>query len=144
MACAPAYAYNDVQFRLMFSAFADAQCYPADYIQMVYAQAGLYVANSSFGPLAQSGATPVALNLMTAHLLQIMKQIGEGVDSGITIQATIDKISTTIYAFAYPNQWQLWLGSTEYGKQLLALLQVQSVGGFSVIGGPGRAGFRVC
>ena len=40
------------------------------------------------------------------------------------------------------NQWQYWLNSTEYGKQLLAILQAQSVGGLYAPGGAGRAGFR--
>jgi hypothetical protein len=138
-----AFNYNDQAFRTQFTAFANAQTYPEPTLAAYYMAAGYYIENSNYGPLACSGATPFALNLMTAHLAQLGSQIVDGTGSGVVVAAAIDKINVTIQEFQYPNQWQYWLASTEYGKQLLALLQVQSVGGFYVPGGPGRAGFGV-
>lgn len=139
---AGAYPFNEKLFRDTIRAFASNNDYPTPMLEAYYDAAGYYVANNSFGPLGRANATPFALNLMTAHLIQIGKQVAEGSDSGITISATIDKISTTMQEMQLPNQWQYWLGSTEYGRQLLALLQVKSVGGFYTPGGLGRAGFR--
>lgn len=141
MSQTPAYPYDDILFRKQFVQFAEAVSYPACFIEMYYEEAGEYIANSNFGPLAKCGGTRLALNLMTAHLLAVGASINAGQSSAPVVQATIDKISVTTQQFTYPNQWQFWLGSTEYGKQLLALLQARSVGGFYVPGGAGRAGF---
>lgn len=142
MTTRPSFSYNDSQFRSLYPAFANQTAYPAVNVQVYFDTAGLYITNSTYGPLAQAGATLLCLYLMTAHILQLANQIATGQDSGITISATIDKISTVIQQFQYQNQWAYWLSSTEYGKQLYALLQVQSVGGYFIPGGIGRAGFR--
>ena len=134
--------YNDAQFRLMYPAFANQTTYPLATLQLYFGVAETYIATSSFGPLAQGNATLLCLYLMMAHLLQISNQIASGQTSGITVSATIDKISIATQQFQYPNQWQFWLSSTEYGKQLLALLQIKSAGGFYIPGSIGRAGIR--
>ncbi len=143
MACpSPAFSYNDAQFRAMFPAFANSATYPESVLQLYFNTAGLIIANSNFGPLARACATLTCLYLATAHLAQIGQQIAAGQTSGVVVGASIDKISVELQQFEFPNQWQLWLSGTEYGKQLLAILQAQSVGGFSTVGGLGRAGFR--
>lgn len=142
MAPTPAFSYNDNQFRCLFPAFVNATTYPECNLSMYYDTAGLFVANTNFGFLSAAGATQQCLYLLTAHLAKIGSDTAEGEDTGITVAATIDKISVTMQQFQYPNQWQFWLGSTPYGRQLLALLQVKSVGGFYVPGGAGRLGFR--
>jgi hypothetical protein len=138
----PAFSYNDAQFRAMFPAFANSTTYPESVLQLYFNTAGLIIANSNFAPLARACATLTCLYLVTAHLAQIGQQIAQGQTSGVVVGASIDKISVELQQFQFPNQWQLWLSGTEYGKQLLAILQAQSVGGFSVPGGPGRVGFR--
>jgi hypothetical protein len=142
MTAPPAFFYNDATFRAAFPAFGNALVFPTPVLEMYYDTAGLFVANSNYGFLAQAGATPYCLYLMTAHLAQIGSQVAQGENSDVPISATIDKISVSVQAVALKNQWQYWLNSTEYGKQLLALLQAQSVGGFYSPGGLGRAGFK--
>lgn len=139
----PAYFYNDTQFRTAFPAFADPTAYPQSTLSMYFDTSGLYVANSNFGFLAAAGATLHCLYLLTAHLAQLGTQIAAGNSGGVIINATIDKITVGLQEAVLHNQWQYWLQSTPYGMQLLALLQVQSVGGFYVPGGIGRSGFRV-
>ena len=79
---------------------------------------------------------------MTAHLLALSVMIASGNTPGVMVAATIDKISITLEPPPAPNAWQYWLQTTPYGQQLLALLQVASVGGFYAASGvPGRAGF---
>lgn len=70
-----------------------------------------------------------ALYLMTAHLLYISNQIASGGSVGVMNSATVDKVSISIQPPPAANQWQYWLQSSPYGGQLLALLQVQAVGG---------------
>lgn len=138
----PAYSLDPEQFRLQFLEFNNAATYPNPTLQFYYDTAGLYIENTQYGFLARAGATQHSLYLMMAHLLKLGKTISEGGQPGITISATIDKISTAMQQVALKNQWQYWLASTPYGAQLLTLLQVQSVGGFYTPGGAGRAGFR--
>ena len=138
----PAYFYNDAQFRTQFPAFSNATTYPQATLQQYFNTAGLIVANNNYGPLQCAGATLTCLYLLTAHLAQIGTQIAAGQQGGIVVQAAIDKINITLQEFQYPNQWQFWLASTPYGAQLLAILQAQSIGGFSFPAGLGRAGFR--
>lgn len=142
MSSSPAFFYDDAQFRGWFSAFANTSTYPKSLLQECFDAAGFYIANSQFGPLARAKTTLWCLYLMTAHLAQIMTAAIAGQTTGTVVGATIDKITVQLQQFQYPNQWELWLSSTLYGQQLLALLQVQSVGGFSVPAGSGRAGFR--
>jgi len=142
MVTSPAFAYNDTQFRGWFPAFADDTAYPEPMLLQCFTTAGYYIANNNFGPLYRIGATLWALYLMTAHLAQVMTQAAAGQSGGVVVGATIDKITVTLQQFQFPNQWQLWLSETPYGKQLLAMFQVQSVGGYSIPAGPGRAGFR--
>lgn len=77
-----------------------------------------------------------ALYLLTAHLVQISNLVASGQQPGFVTEATIDKIRVATQAPPEQNQWQWWLNQTPYGAQLLALLQVQSVGGFYIPGGP--------
>lgn len=139
---APSFAFNEKLFRAQIPAFAENTVYPTPVVQMYFDAAGTYIANNKSGPLARAGATLLALNLMTAHLMQIGAETAQGMESGVTVSSTVDKVSNTLQQAVLTNQWQLFLASTQYGKQLLALLQVKSVGGFSVTGGgPGRSGF---
>ena len=141
MTCPPAYFYNDTQFRAQFPAFANTTTYPEATLQAYYTAAGSYVANTAYGFLASSGATPLALNLLTAHLVQIGYTAIAGQTTGVLVTAGIDKVNIGLQQAVLKNQWQYWLQSTPYGQQLLALLQVQSAGGLYTPGGLGRAGF---
>ncbi len=139
--------YNDDAFRALFPAYSPktAQFLPA-MIQVYWDTATAYVSDRTGG--CYTGGMSVAqqtlaLNLMTAHLLTLSGLIQSGNTPGVTVGATIDKISVTLEPPPAPNQWQYWLNQTPYGQQLLALLQVASVGGFYAASGvPGRAGFQ--
>jgi hypothetical protein len=134
------FQYNDASFRALFPAFSNVTTFPVVLLQQNFNTAGLYTQNSPDW-LVTIGTNLMLLNLMTAHLTQLGIQIAANQSSGVLTQATIDKISVTYQETVLPNQWQTFLASTEYGKQMLALLQVQSVGGFYAPAGLGRAGF---
>lgn len=82
------------------------------------------------------------LNLMTAHIVALNLIIMTGSAPGILVGATIDKVTVQLQPPPEKNQFQWWMNQTPYGQQLLALLQVQSVGGFYVGGLPETSAFR--
>ncbi len=132
-------------FRLLFPAFASTTQYPDSTIQIYWTTAMAYITtgyrNCYFGmkPAQQT----LALNQMTAHLLYLSGLAVAGNTPGVVVGATIDKVSVTLEPPPAPNQWQWYLNQSPYGQQLLALLQVASVGGFySSSAVPGRAGFQ--
>ena len=142
MSCPPAFQYSDSQFRAQYQAFSDPTAYPQATLQQYFTTAGLYVANTNYGFLAQAGATLTCLYLLTAHLAQLATQIANGQVPYVLSASGIDKISVTLEPPPAKNLWAWWLSTTAYGAQLLATLEAQSIGGFYTPGGWGRAGFR--
>jgi hypothetical protein len=138
--------YNDAAFRAMFlPAFQLSVQHPPAMIQAYWDTATAYISNRN-GGCYMGGMTvaqqTLALNLMTAHLLYLAGLIASGNTPGVMTGATIDKVSVTLESPPVKNQWQYWLQTSPYGQQLLALLQVASVGGFYASSAvPGRAGF---
>lgn len=138
--------YNDATFRALFTSYANAIAYPEAMVQLFWDNATAYISNRSGGcycgglSLAQQ---TLALNQMTAHLLYLNGIIATNNTPGIVTGATIDKVTITLEPPPQTNQWQWWLNQSPYGQQLLALLQVASVGGiYTTTAAPGRAGFR--
>lgn len=137
--------YNDAAFRALFPNFSNTSTYPELLIQAYWDTASLYINPNYYKTIAgfTLAQQTQALNLMTAHLVYLFNLINTNQTPGIVTAATIDKISVTLQPPPEVNQWQWWLNQSPYGQQLLALLQVVSVGGFYVSGAPpGRAGFR--
>lgn len=138
--------FDPTAFRAQFPQFQNTSTFPDSTLQVYFATAGLYINNQAGGSYCGGLTTAQkiqALYLMTAHLAALSVLILSGQTPGILTGATIDKISVTIEPPPAPNQWQYWLQTTPYGQQLLALLQVASVGGLYITtGAPGRAGFR--
>lgn len=84
-----------------------------------------------------------ALNLLTAHLLQVGVWIAAGQTTvGVVTGATVDKVQVQLAAPASMDGWEMWLMATPYGQQLLTLLAFQSAGGFVIGGNPERDAFR--
>lgn len=125
-------------FIAAFPAFAQT---PQITLQTTWQTAGLYVNNQVYNGCNTALQTQY-LNLMTAHLLAISCLIQGGDTPGIVTAATIDKISVTLEPPPQANQFQWWLNTTPYGQQLLALLQIKSVGGYYVGGSPVTSSFR--
>jgi hypothetical protein len=137
--------FNPANFRDQFPAF---QCTPPisdATLQGFFNTATIYISNPN-GYCYRGGFTQPqrmqALYLMTAHLTAISQTIAQKQSTGVMINATVDKVSVTLQPPELPNQWQYWLQSTPYGQQLLALLQVLSVGGAYIGGSPQRSSFR--
>jgi hypothetical protein len=128
----PTIQLNTENFRLLFSAFSNSTKYPDAKIQLFWNNSGSYINNQAGGCYCGGLSTAqqtLALNYMTAHLLFIADQAASGETGGVLTGATIDKISVSLEPPPQTNQWQWWLNQSPYGQELLALLQVASVGG---------------
>ena len=139
-------AFNEAAFRGMFPAYATTTPQTSDVILLAYWDAATAYISNRKGGCYMGGMTvaqrTLALNYMTAHLVYLSGLIAAGTTPGVMTAATIDKVNITLQPPPASNQWQYWLNQSPYGQQLLALLQVASVGGFYVSSAvPGRAGF---
>lgn len=141
MGTTPFFTFDVTAFRASYPQFASTTTFPNLTLQAYYDTAGAYIANDNYGWLteAQKG---LALNLMTAHLAALSILIAGGETPGLVTSATIDKVTVTLEPPPVKTQFQWWLGLTPYGQQLLAILQVASVGGWFVGGSGTRTGFR--
>jgi hypothetical protein len=133
--------YDDALFRAQCPEFADETKYPPALIQMYWDQATCIVSNEDYGPL-MGDCRALGLNLLTAHLLKISQNIMKGKQGGYVVSSTIDKISVQRLAPPSVSEFDWWLNQTPYGQQLLVMLEVHTVGGFSFGGLPERSAFR--
>lgn len=132
-------------FRLLFPAFSNPAVTPNAVIELQWTMAGVYLGTYD-GCILAGDRLQAALNLMTAHLLELARIIAGAGDTPATIgpvtSSTIDKITVTLAPPPVTDGWRYWLASTPYGQQLWALLTVATAGGFYVGGRPETAAFR--
>ena len=133
--------FNVTYFRQAFPEFGNVSAFPDSTLQMYWDWATFYISNINRGWLVNR-ARQHCLNLMTAHIAQIQLIGASGELPGIVTEAQIDKVDVKLEPPPIPNQWQWWLNTTSYGQQLLALLQVKSVGGNYYGGAPVLSAFR--
>lgn len=129
--------YNDADFRALFPAFASTSAYPEVTLQLYWNVATDYISAypQCWGGLKKNQQT-LALNQMTAHITALNTLAATGQAGGVVQGATVDKVSVTLTPPPVPNEWRYWLNQTPYGQQLLALLEVKSVGGWFLGGYP--------
>lgn len=126
------------EFRAAFPAFASEVTYPDAMILSTYQSAICFI------PECSGGACHTRkIYLMLAHLLTLQNAIATNNYSGIVNGSTIDKVSVTLSAPPFgTSQFKYWLNLTPYGQELLALLAVDSAGGFYVGGRGELSAFR--
>lgn len=137
------FIFDPVYFRAYFPQFGNPQIYTPDVLQQYWNWATYYIQNTTAFCSRLSGVSRLhALNLMTAHLALVNTLAGNNDTPGIVTEATVGHVDISLEPPPLPNQWQWWLDSTNYGQQLLALLQVKSVGGGYYGGAPVITAFR--
>jgi hypothetical protein len=145
-------AYNDTNFRALFTVFSNEETYPEAQISTFWDVATDYIStyDSSFNML-NGKSLQFALDSLCAHILTLFtadqNNVNEGEDPGqpgsIETSASVGSVSvSTLPPPIQDDSWRYWLNQTRYGQQLLALLSVKSVGGTYVGGLPERNGFR--
>jgi hypothetical protein len=133
--------FDYASFIVSYPAFSNSSVFPQATLQGYWDSGTAYISNVDYGWL-NGAARQQALNLMTAHIAALFVLIAAGQVPGLMQTATIDKITVGLTPPPLKNQFQWWLSLTPYGQMLLALLQVNSVGGFFVGSLPERTAFR--
>lgn len=135
--------YNDATFRALFPAFTSTITYPLAVTSLYWGVATSYISKwPQCGEALSYDQTILALNQMTAHILQLNTLAATGQQGGIVTAAGVGAVNVAIQPPPEVNQWQWWLNQTPYGSMLLALLEAATVGGFYVADGvPARGMF---
>lgn len=136
------YAYDDTYFRATFPAFANTTTYPTGMLSGYWT-----LAESGFMPGTDQwmlNGTPLitALNLLTAHFAQSYTLINSVQNNVIVTGATEGTVTVSMLPPPTKTGYQWWLATTQYGQQLWALLQIQSIGGAYVGGSCEIGSFR--
>lgn len=131
---------NSAEFRQIFPAFADPNTYPDTRLRASFTMATAFVSPDEYGDMALE-FRPQALNLMLAHLLALGDMAAAG-QTGVVIASRVGDVQVQLQPPPERGQWRYWLNQTPYGSQLVALLEMQSAGGFYVGGLPERSAFR--
>lgn len=135
---------NPAAFRALFPQFANSTTFPDVALEIQFGAATGYVSADTYGDMSEPVRTQ-ALYLMMAHLLALGVIIASGNYTGtpgIVTQSSVGDVSVSLQPPPERGQWRYWLNMTPYGAQLVALLEMQSAGGFFVGGLPERAAFR--
>lgn len=135
--------FDVAEFRVLFPAFPETEAYTAATLNAYFAAACNYISPENYGWL-QGEKRKQALYLMTAHLTALNTMILSGQTPQMVQSSNVDRVSVTLVPppVSDKNQWQWWMSLTPYGAQILAMLQVHSVGGFYIGGLPESAAFR--
>lgn len=118
-----------------FAAVGDAT------VQLQLDTAQDYISNQNYGFL-NGNKRIYAINLVAAHLLKISLAIASGQHIQAVLNATEGPVNISFAPPPITNGWQWWLNATPYGQSLLAMLSVNSVGGWYIGGASNRAGIR--
>lgn len=66
----------------------------------------------------------LAVYLFAAHLLTLQSSIQDGqIQGGITVSSSIDKVSISMVPPPAKGAFEYWLSQTQYGMELLALVE---------------------
>jgi hypothetical protein len=136
--------FDPASFRAQYPQFADPVKFPDVALQAQFDLATGYVDAEGYSSMTDAVRTH-ALYLMTAHLLGLGVIIAQGNytgQPGIVVASRVGDVQVQLQPPPERGQWRYWLNLTPYGAQLVALLEVQSAGGFFVGGLPERAAFR--
>jgi hypothetical protein len=126
-------ALDLVAFRLQFpelSTVADAN------VIQYWNNTTMYQSNLATGNIPRR---TFILQLFTAHLIQLSKNIADNTIPNMVSGATIGGETVTLVPPPVANQYQWWLNLTIYGQQVAALSKLEAVGGLYV-GGAFRKG----
>jgi len=133
--------FDPSAFRAAFPAYASSSKYSDATLNAYFDTAAIYTTTNVNESLLGASQTRV-LWLLTAHLTFISDTIASGGALGNVSQSSIGQVSVSMDIPTAANSFQYWLNLSPYGQQLLALLQIESVGGMYIGGLPERSAFR--
>lgn len=134
---------NIADFRANFTEFANETKYPDSLLNLYWRQVVCMIEEGNCAGVGCGECAELHMELLLAHLLRIhTTTITRGKQGGFVNSSTVDKVSVSRVAPPAADMFEWWLGQTPYGQQLLAMLQIDTVGGFSIGGLPEREAFR--
>ena len=133
-------ALNIAVFRVNFPLYANQATHPDALLNAQYEIGKCYIADNDC-TMAET-CREYALQSMLAHLLYIRDQVNAGNNIGVITQASEGDVSVSLAAPLVEDEWHYWFNSSPFGRELIALLGVQSVGGFYAGGNNERQSFR--
>ncbi len=127
-------------FRANFPLYADDTTYTDMTLESKYEIGKCFIADTD--STFPEACREYALQLMLAHLVYCSDQSNAGNNSGVIQSASEGDVSVSFAVPDINDPWHNWFNLSPFGKELLAMLSAQSVGGFYVGGLPERKGFR--
>lgn len=131
---------NIPEFRANFPLYDDETQYPDSLLNAQYEIGKCYIADNDC--TMPEACREYALQAMLAHLLYIRDQVNAGNNIGVITSASEGDVSVSLATPAVDDTWHYWFNSSPFGRELVALLSGQAVGGFYVGGSPERKAFR--
>lgn len=134
--------FTAATFRAQFPAFADPARYADAVLAGFWTMGSAYVSPNNVNTFPSAAQAQLANDLMCAHLVALNDAQNAGQSPGVIVGATEGSVTVSMAPPPTPTALQHWLQTTTYGKQLAALLQVVSRGGFTIGGNGERFAFR--
>lgn len=131
---------NILTFRVNFPLYADEAKYTDALLNAQYVIGKCYIADNEC--TMDDNCREYALQSMLAHLLYIRDQVNAGNNVGVITAASEGDVSVSLATPLVDDEWHYWFSSSPFGRELVALLGVQSVGGFYAGGNNEREAFR--
>ena len=131
-------------FRAAFPPFSNETLYPDAALEGKYISVTCIISNEDENCFLSTKQRTRALYLLLAHLLQLDTYLAQGQNTVFVTSATVDKVAVSVMQppIGQGDTFDLWLHTTGYGQELLAILAIGKSGGFYIDGAPERAAFR--
>jgi len=105
------------------------QCFPefneAENVDLCITRAKCYISPKICNNFTED-KHKLAIYLFTAHLLTLQKNIADGFSAaGLTSSASISSVSVSMVPPPSVGAFEYWLNQTQYGAELLALLEIE-------------------
>mgnify|MGYP003638788043 CR=1 FL=1 len=127
-------------FRNNFELYYDEVKYTDTLLGVQYEIGKCYIADNEC--TMDDKCREYALQSMLAHLLYIRDQVNAGNNIGVITQASEGDVSVSLAQPVVDDEWHHWFNSSPFGRELVALLGGQAVGGFYAGGNNERLAFR--
>jgi hypothetical protein len=131
---------NIVSFRVNFPLYENPAIYSDVLLNAQYEIGKCYIADNDCTMAAT--CREYALQSMLAHLLYIRDQVNAGNNIGVITSANEGDVSVSLATPLVEDEWHYWFNSSPFGRELIALLGGQAVGGFYAGGVNERMAFR--
>lgn len=112
--------FDENDFKQYFPEFKDVQN-----ITFCLTRAKCYLPPNNSN-LPEGEKYKLAVYLFTAHLLILQKNIADGqVTAGLPSSASINSVSISMVPPSSSGAFEYWMNQTQYGAELLALLEME-------------------